>query len=207
MRLECFLIWTNLNPLHQRRHCAKFGWNWPSNSGEDFKILSLYFCYFMLSPLGKFGALHLNKLESPLIKDTLCKVWLKLAQWFWRRRFLNFIDIFSLFPNYLPLEKVGALHFNNLKSPSPKDDKVLSLVDTGPLVMEKKIFKIRQCIFRNFVIFTCWNRMWPFSWTYLNVNHPRMHYCKFGWNWTGGSGEKDFLILSMYFHFFVIISP
>ena len=31
-------------------------------------------------------ALHLKKLESPSPRDTLCQVWLKLAQWFWRRR-------------------------------------------------------------------------------------------------------------------------
>ena len=36
--------------------------------------------------LEKGRALHLNKLESPLPKDALCQVWLKLAQWFWRRR-------------------------------------------------------------------------------------------------------------------------
>ena len=29
---------------------------------------------------------------------------------------------------------------------------------------------------------------------------------KFGWNWLSGSGEEDFLISSMYFHYFVIIS-
>ena len=28
-------IWTNLNPLHPRMLCAKFGWNWPSSSGEE----------------------------------------------------------------------------------------------------------------------------------------------------------------------------
>ena len=55
------------------------------------------------------------------LKDALCQVWLKLAQWFWRRRFLNFVNVFSLFPNYLPFEKGGALHLNKLESPSPKD--------------------------------------------------------------------------------------
>ena len=30
--------------------------------------------------------LHLNKLESSSPKDALCQVWLKLAQWFWRKR-------------------------------------------------------------------------------------------------------------------------
>ena len=29
-------IWTNLNTLYPRMHCAKFGWNWLSGSGEDF---------------------------------------------------------------------------------------------------------------------------------------------------------------------------
>ena len=28
-------IWTNLNPLHPRMLCAKFGWNWLSGSGEE----------------------------------------------------------------------------------------------------------------------------------------------------------------------------
>ena len=28
-------IWTNLNPLHPRILCDKFGWNWPSGSGEE----------------------------------------------------------------------------------------------------------------------------------------------------------------------------
>ena len=32
------------------------------------------------------GALYLNKLESPSSKNALCQVWLKLAQWFRRRR-------------------------------------------------------------------------------------------------------------------------
>ena len=35
--------------------------------------------------------------------------------------FFNFVNVFSLFPNYLPLEKGGALHLNMLESPSHKD--------------------------------------------------------------------------------------
>ena len=34
----------------------------------------------------KGGALYLNKFESLSLSNTLCQVWLKLAQWFWRRR-------------------------------------------------------------------------------------------------------------------------
>ena len=32
--------------------------------------------------------LHMSKLESPLPKDALCQVWLKLTHWFWRRRLI-----------------------------------------------------------------------------------------------------------------------
>ena len=30
-----WFLWTNLNPIHPRMLCLKFGWNWPSGSGED----------------------------------------------------------------------------------------------------------------------------------------------------------------------------
>ena len=102
-----------------------------------------------LLSLWELNGSSLNKLESHSPKDALCQDWLKLVQWFWRR-FLNFVNVFSLFHNYLPLEKGGAN---------------------------------------------------------LNPLHPRMHCDKFGWNWLSGSGEEDFLILSMYFSYFAIIFP
>ena len=77
MRIEWFFIWTNLNSLHPKMLCAKFGWNWPSGFGEDdFWISSMYCCYFVVI------SHHLNKLKFSSPKD----VWLTLAQWFWRRR-------------------------------------------------------------------------------------------------------------------------
>ena len=48
---------------------------------------------------------------------------------------------------------------------------------------------------------------WFFIWTNLNPLHPRMLFAKFVWNWPSGSGEEDFLILSMYFRCSLIISP
>ena len=83
-----------------------------------------------------------HQLKSPSPKDALCQ------------RSLNFVNVFSLFRYYLPLEKGMALH----------------------------LFKLESI-------------------------HPRMLCAKFGRNWPSGSGEEDFLILSMYFRFFVIISP
>ena len=48
---------------------------------------------------------------------------------------------------------------------------------------------------------------WFSIWRNLDPLHPRILCAKFGWNWSGGSGEEDFLISSMYFHNFVNISP
>ena len=98
-------------------------------------------------PLEKGGALHLNKFESPSSKDALCQVWLKLAQWFWRRRFLNCVNVFSLFRNYLPLEKGGVLHLNKNEFPSYQGYFEPRLVEVGSVVLEKKIFKFCKCIF------------------------------------------------------------
>ena len=62
----------------------------------------LAFPYYTCIPLEKGGALHLNKLESPSSKDALNQVQLKLAEWFWRR-FVNLVNVFSLFLYYLPI--------------------------------------------------------------------------------------------------------
>ena len=71
-------------------------------------------------PFKKGVTIHLKKFEFPLSKNALCQVWLKLAQQFWRRRFLNFVYVFSLFCNYLPLEKHVALYLKKLESPFPR---------------------------------------------------------------------------------------
>ena len=90
--------------------------------------------------------LHSNKLESPSPKDALCQIWWKLALRFWRRRFLNFTNVFLLFGNYLPLERGKALQLNKLESSSLKE---AMCQDWLKLVrgLEKKILKFRQCIF------------------------------------------------------------
>ena len=37
------------------------------------------------------------------------------------KKIFNFVNVFSLIRNYLPLEKGGVLHLNKLECPSPKD--------------------------------------------------------------------------------------
>ena len=42
MRIKWYFIWTNLNPLHPRMLCAKFGWNWLGGSEEEDKNVKVY---------------------------------------------------------------------------------------------------------------------------------------------------------------------
>ena len=92
-----FFIRTNLNPLHPSMLCASFVEIGPVVLEKTFNFRQ---CIFV---------------------NDLCKVWLKLAQWFWRRRSIQFVNVFWLFPNYLPLEKGRTLYLNKLYSLSLKD--------------------------------------------------------------------------------------
>ena len=72
---------TNKRPMGHIAHLRK-----------QFKSLNKYDYIIMLIQRIKkklyenLLVLHLNKLESTSPKDALCQNWLKLAQWFWRRR-------------------------------------------------------------------------------------------------------------------------
>ena len=57
-----------------------------------------------------------------------------------------------------------------------------------------------------FVVISPWKRAGTFVWTNLNSLYSRMLCVKFGGKLPSGPGEEDFLISSMYFRYFVIIS-
>ena len=89
----------------------------PCDSGEEdlkknFNVFSIFHNHL---PLKKGAALHVNKLENPLPKGCFVLNLVKIGQRF-RRRVLNFVNVFSLFREYLPLGKGGALHLNKLES-------------------------------------------------------------------------------------------
>ena len=129
--------------------CAQLGWPWPSGSLE--KKISIKFCwcifttlYFVIILLWKKGALQLNKPESLSHKDTLCHIWMVLEKIF---------KILSMFYFWLFfLTHCGKWHqsfsFDWTWYPFTQGCFVQSLVEIGPVVLEKKIFKCRQCIFK-----------------------------------------------------------
>jgi hypothetical protein len=82
-----------------------------------------HFCIFLIiTPFEKDLALDLYNCEFPLPKADLYQVLLKLASWFWRKRFLKLFSKFLLFCYYLPLAKGVVLHLYNSESSLPKDD-------------------------------------------------------------------------------------
>ena len=85
-----------------------------------FKFPQCIFQFRYYLPFEKDRALHLKKFESLSPKDDLYKVWMKLVQWLLRRRFLNFVIVFLLFRNHLPLEKVWPFIYINLNLLYPR---------------------------------------------------------------------------------------
>jgi hypothetical protein len=117
-------VWTNLNSLHPRVICVKCKWIWPAGSGEEFffKLFSVFLLFRYYLPLEKGYPLRFYKFEFPLPKDDVCQVYLKLAQWFWRRKFWNDPTQFLHFCDYLPFEKDMVLYLNKLEFRSSKDN-------------------------------------------------------------------------------------
>ena len=93
---------------------------------KRFHISSIYFRYFCfidhISPWERARPFIWKKNnEYASIKDVLCQVWLKLAHWFWRRSFYNFVNVFPLFLYYLPNENGEGLHLNKFEFTFPYD--------------------------------------------------------------------------------------
>ena len=97
---------------------------------EDFYMLAVDFHYHFA--LWKDVALHLNKLEFSSPNNTLCQVWLRLAQLFWRIWFSQVGYVILLFCFYLPSKKCVVFHLSITQGCL-----VPSLVDFGPVVLEK----------------------------------------------------------------------
>ena len=92
-----------------------------SSRGIFLLLGTVFFSYMVITPLEEGVTLHFNILESPLPKDTLCQVWLKLAKWFLSKRFLTVVNVFSLCGYYLSLKKYIAHKLNKFEFPSPKN--------------------------------------------------------------------------------------
>ena len=143
---------------------------------------------------------HLNKLKSSSPRDAFYQVWLKLAQWFYRRRFLNF----HYFVIISPWIRAGTFIWINFI----QGCFVLSKVEIGRLVLEEGDFSNSSMYFSLFRYYLPLERDSALqSKKKMNSLHPRMIFANFGWNWLRGSGEEDFKNSWLCFRYFGIISP
>jgi hypothetical protein len=174
-------ILTNLNFLYPRIICTKFDWIWAAGSGEEdfFLKISVILLSRNYLPLHRDNPLHLYKLEFPSPKDDLCYVWLKLAQWFFRKRFLNDPTPILHFCNYLPLEEDLALYLNKLEFPSLKDNVYQVWLNLGIRFWRRRFLKI----FSVFLLFRYYLPLERGSRLHLNILEfpsPRMICAKSG---------------------------
>ena len=83
----------------------------------------------------------LEKRAFSSFKDALCKIWLKLAHRFWRRRFLISSMYFSYFVIISPWLKV-FFSFEQIWIIFIQGCFVSSLVEIGPVILEKNVFSL-----------------------------------------------------------------
>ena len=87
-----------------------------------FFISSMYFCYVVIishwKRAGPFIWTNLNLLHRRMLCDNFVWNW---SSGYWGEDFLNFVNVFLVLRNFLPLEKSRVLHLNKFGCPSPKD--------------------------------------------------------------------------------------
>ena len=155
----------------KKLHFAPRGKNifFKNNISLTWHSLISLFCYY--PPLKEEVTLHFNIFESPLHKDILCQIWLKLVKWFLRRRFLN-ASMYFLYVTFISLVKILISLYPrilcvmfgwNWPSGSGIDFQKLSIYFLKFLLLSPLRKRARS-----------------FIWKKLNPLNPRMFCAKFG---------------------------
>ena len=153
------------------------------------------FCYDLWSPFEIGCSFPFEHIWAIFTKGFSVSIWLKLAHCFWSRRFLKWRQcIFTIIPfgNTFGV----TLHLNKFEFSSHWN--AFCQVWVGSVVLEKKIFKCRQCILP---MISLWYQPWPFIWTNLNPLYPRNAFCLVCLKVF--LGKEDFKILSLFFQYYL----
>ena len=127
----------------------------------------------------------MKKFESPSPKDASCQFWLKLAQWFWRRRFFNFANVFSLFRNYLPLEK------DQTWNPTPKYALCKIWLKLAQPFWRRRFFNLSMNL-HYFVFISPRKKGGALHLKKHEFSSPKDALCQVWLNWLSGSVEENF---------------
>ena len=142
------------------------------------------------------------KLQWPSPKVTLCKVWLKLVQYFWIIQFRQCIFVISLW-SPLGNECSPSIIWTNLNPLHRRRFCAIFFLLLARWLWNRRSFVKVFSLFRYYLPFEIGMAL------YLNKHdflHPRMLCAKFDLNWPCGCGIKEYWISSVYCYF-VIISP
>jgi hypothetical protein len=115
--------------------------------GKNYDLTKfLHFCDHF--PFEEKLAFYLYNLEFPLPKDDLYQVWLKLARWFWRRRFFFSIwkQVNMVFPIVALPDPQGAW-FEDTWIYIISESFRVNMTYSGSVLLEKNIFKWPHPIF------------------------------------------------------------
>ena len=114
-----------------------------------------------------------------------------------------------LFCYYHTLVKRVTLRLNKHEFLLSKGRFVPTFVKIGHVVLKRKISNLVGVVllFRNYTSLEKKKRTWPYIWTSLYLNYPKILCARFDWNWPCGSGEEGFFNSVSIFSLFVIISP
>ena len=124
-----------LNPFYLKMHCAKFNWNWSSETlWRKFLFRRSIFAISLLSPLGKGRG---PSFEQTRVLITQRRIVPSSGE----EDFSNLLMYFRYFVIISPWNRFGP-SFEETWVPFTQGYFVPSLVKIGPVVLEKKIFKI-----------------------------------------------------------------
>ena len=147
----------------------------------------------------KGGALYLNNLIYPFTQGWFVPSLIEIGPVVVEKKILKFVNVFSLFRNYLPLEKGTALHLNKLEFRSPKDALCQVWLKLAQWFLRTWFFLLMY--FSNFLNYLPLVKNWAFFRTNLNPINPKILCVKFHWNWPTGSGEEIFKICQCFLQF------
>ena len=163
----------------------------------------MYFRYFVIiSPLKRAGP-FIWKTWIPFTQGCFVPSLVEIGSVVLKKKIFKFVNVFSLFRNYLPFGEEMTLHLNILDSPWPKEALCAKFgwkwpSGSGEEVKNRKSLQTdrrtvrqtddgRQVIRKAYLSF-------KLRWAKKNREslHPRMLCAKIGWNWPGVLNGKLF---------------
>ena len=178
----------------------------------------MYFCYFVIfSPWKMVGPLIWTDLSPYYPRIHWFFIWTNFTQGCFvpslveiglvvlEKKILKMRQCIFAISLLSPLGKEQRPSFEQTWIPYIQGCIESSLVEIGPVVLQKKNFLISSMYFRYFELSPL-GKGRALHLNKLNPLHTRMLCAKFVWNMASGSEEEDFLISSMYFRYFIMMS-